>query len=314
MIVTVTLNAAQDRTISVPNFHVGGRNRASESLTQPGGKGVNVARALLRLGQPVIATGLAGGRVGTYIIEALTAEGILNDFVRITEESRTSTAVIDPTGQQQTEINELGPAVAEHELAVLLDKISYLAKGAEIFVLAGSLPPDVPLDFYESVLRTLNRECMTVLDASGPALRRAIAAGPSLVSPNVREAEEVVGHEFGDPAEMVDGARSLVAMGAAGAVIHGADGCVAYVVPHGETRPRSYIARLPARTPLSTIGSGDSFLAGLLAAWYRRADVTEALARAVATGAANTLKLGAGVFDLEDVEALARQVKVEMVE
>jgi 1-phosphofructokinase family hexose kinase len=314
MIVTVTLNAAQDRTISVPNFHVGGRNRASESLTQPGGKGVNVARALLRLGQPVIATGLAGGRVGTYIIEALTAEGILNDFVRITEESRTSTAVIDPTGQQQTEINELGPAVAEHELAVLLDKIRYLAKGAEIFVLAGSLPPDVPPDFYESALRALNRECMTVLDASGPALRRAIAAAPSLVSPNVREAEEVVGHEFGDPLEMVAGARSLVAMGAGGAVIHSADGCVAHVVPPGETGHRSYVAHLPARTPLSTIGSGDSFLAGLLAAWYRRADVTEALAQAVAAGAANTLKLGAGVFDLEDVEALARQVKVEVVE
>ena len=94
MIVTVTLNAALDRTVRVPNFQLGARHRAERSLRLPGGKGVNVARALKTLGQPVIATGLAGGRVGTYIIEELTSEGILNDFVRIHEESRTSTAVM----------------------------------------------------------------------------------------------------------------------------------------------------------------------------------------------------------------------------
>ncbi len=111
VIVTVTLNAALDRTVRVPNFQLGARHRADSSLRLPGGKGVNIARALKTLGQPVIATGLAGGRVGTYIIEELTAEGILNDFVRIQEESRTSTAVIDPTNNQQTEINEWGPSV-----------------------------------------------------------------------------------------------------------------------------------------------------------------------------------------------------------
>jgi 1-phosphofructokinase/tagatose 6-phosphate kinase len=109
VIVTVTLNAAIDRTVRVPN-----------SLRLPGGKGVNVARALKALGQPVIATGLAGGRTGVQIIEELTAEGILNDFVRIADESRTSTAVIDPTNNQQTEINEYGPSVQQAELDVLV--------------------------------------------------------------------------------------------------------------------------------------------------------------------------------------------------
>ena len=87
MIVTVTLNAALDRTLTVPNFQAGFRHRASESLTLPGGKGVNIARALKTLGQPVIATGLAGGKTGIRIVEDLTAEGILNDFVRIRGES-----------------------------------------------------------------------------------------------------------------------------------------------------------------------------------------------------------------------------------
>ena len=119
MIITVTLNAAIDKTLAVPNFQIGRRHRSSEQRTMAGGKGVNVARALKTLGQPVIATGLAGGRTGTRIIEQLTAEAILCDFVRIGDESRTSTAVIDPTSGVQTEVNELGPAVTEAEVVAV---------------------------------------------------------------------------------------------------------------------------------------------------------------------------------------------------
>src|SRR5207248_6129771 len=93
VIVTVTMNAAIDRTLTVPNFQRGQRHRATVGLTLAGGKGINIARALKHLGVPVVATGLAGGRTGTRIIEELTAEAILNDFVRIEDESRTSTAI-----------------------------------------------------------------------------------------------------------------------------------------------------------------------------------------------------------------------------
>ena len=97
MIVTVTLNAALDRTLTVPNFQLGHRHRASQALTLAGGKGINIARALKLLDVPVVATGLVGGRTGQRILEELSAEAILNDFVRIEDESRTSTAVVDPT-------------------------------------------------------------------------------------------------------------------------------------------------------------------------------------------------------------------------
>ena len=129
MIITVTLNAAIDKTLEVPNFRIGRRHRSVEQATMPGGKGVNVARALKLLGQPVIATGLAGGPTGTRIVEQLTEESILNDFVRIGEESRTNTAVIDPTTGEQTEINERGPAVTEREIELFRDKLLYLAQG-----------------------------------------------------------------------------------------------------------------------------------------------------------------------------------------
>jgi fructose-1-phosphate kinase PfkB-like protein len=113
VIITVTLNAAIDKSLSVPSLRLGRRHRTSERRTLPGGKGVNIARILKTLDQPVIATGFAGGPTGTQIVEQLTSESILNDFVRIREDSRTNTALLDPTTGEETEINEQGPSVDE---------------------------------------------------------------------------------------------------------------------------------------------------------------------------------------------------------
>ena len=171
MIVTVTLNAALDRTLTVPNFRQGHRHRASQGVTLAGGKGINVARALKRLDVPVVATGLAGGRTGTRIVEELTAEAILNDFVRIADESRTSTAVVDPTSSSFTEINEWGPHVEPEELEMLREKLRYLAR-SEAVVFAGSLPRGVDQSFYADAIRELNRiGVRTVLDTDGEPLR-----------------------------------------------------------------------------------------------------------------------------------------------
>src|SRR5271156_1828246 len=165
MIITVTLNAAIDKSLSVPNFRLGRRHRTVEQRTIAGGKGVNIARTLKALGQPVIATGFAGGPTGTRIVEQLTEESILNDFVRIREESRTNTAVVDPTTGQQTEINEQGPTVDAAELEHFREKLLYLAKGAAMVVFAGSLPRGVDSDFYATLVRELRRlEVTTVVD------------------------------------------------------------------------------------------------------------------------------------------------------
>ena len=157
MILTVTLNTAIDKTLAVPNFRLGRRHRTVEQTTMPGGKGVNVARVLKTLGAPVIATGLAGGATGTRLVEQLTQLSVLSDFVRIREESRTNTAVIDPTTGEQTEINERGPSVSEQEIELFVDKLLYLAKGASMCVFAGSLPRNVDVDVYAGLIRELKR-------------------------------------------------------------------------------------------------------------------------------------------------------------
>jgi 1-phosphofructokinase/tagatose 6-phosphate kinase len=184
MIITVTLNTAVDKTLAVPNFRLGRRHRTVEQTTMPGGKGVNVARVLKTLGQPVIATGMAGGATGTRIVEQLTQLSVLSDFVRIRDESRTNTAVIDPTTGEQTEINERGPAVTEGEVEMFTDKLLYLAQGASMCVFAGSLPRQVEIDVYARMIPELRRMGVaTLVDTDGDPLRRAVRSEPEVISP-----------------------------------------------------------------------------------------------------------------------------------
>ncbi len=210
VIVTVTMNAAIDRTLTVPNFQRGQRHRASQGLTLAGGKGINIARALKSLGVPVVASGLVGGRTGTRIVEELTSEAILNDFVRIDDESRTSTAIVDPTGSSYTEVNEWGPHVEPEELEILLEKLAYLSRGADYVVFAGSLPRGIEDSFYAEAVRELNRRgAQTVLDSEGQPLRLGAQAEPLLVTPNEREAELLAGQEFHDDDDFIAGLAPL---------------------------------------------------------------------------------------------------------
>ncbi|MHB1469807.1 MAG: 1-phosphofructokinase family hexose kinase [Solirubrobacteraceae bacterium] len=313
MIITVTLNAAIDRSVSVPSFRVGRRHRAVEQQTMAGGKGVNVARTLKALGQPVIATGMAGGASGTYIVEQLTEESILNDFVRIREESRTNVAVVDPTTGRQTEINERGPNVSEREVELFKDKLFYLARGAAIVVLAGSLPNNVEPDLYASLIGGLRRlGVTTVIDADGEPLRHAVRAGPDVVSPNIEEAEELVGHEFGDEAERADAVGEIVELGAQEAIMTVDDGCFAQLMFDG--KPCMRRARIEPREPVATRGSGDAFLAGYVAARYEGRPPDHCLRFGVACGAESTGRLGAALIDPREARRVMGEIEISEIE
>jgi len=313
MIITVTLNAAIDKTLAVPNFRLGRRHRAVEQTAMAGGKGVNVARALRALGQPVIATGIAGGPTGTRIVEHLTEEGILNDFVRIREESRTSTAVVDPTSGEQTEINEHGPHVSEGELDLFVDKLLYLAKGAAVCVISGSLPRGVDLGLYGRLIEEMKRlGVTTVLDSEGEPMNLATRRGPDVVSPNELEAEALVGHEFSDEQDRRTAVREMIDLGAREAAMTLPDGCLAMLSDGGERK--LYRATLEALEPVSTVGSGDAFLAGFVASRYSGRDSESCLRFAVACGAESTQHFGAGRLEQREVERLVPEVRVEELE
>jgi len=310
MIITVTLNTAIDKTLEVPNFRIGRRHLSVAQTTMPGGKGVNIARAIKRLGRPVIATGFTGGATGTRIVEALTAESILTDFVRIGEESRTNTAVLDPLTGEQTEINERGPAISEAEMELFRDKLLYLAQGAQLCVFAGSLPREVDADVYAGLIRELRKlGVTTVVDTDGEPLRQAVRAEADVVSPNVREAEELVGHEFNDDEDRTLAVAGIVSLGAREAIMTVPDGCFAQVAAEGGSQlHRVRVAQQEAR---ATVGSGDAFIAGYVAARYSGESPVECLRYGVACGAESTQHFGAGVIDPHGVERLLDTVAAE---
>jgi 1-phosphofructokinase family hexose kinase len=299
MILTVTLNAAIDRTVAVPNFRLGHRHRAVESRTVAGGKGINVARALKLLGRPVIATGFAGGPTGNRLLEQLRKEAVLTDFTRIAAETRINLAVIDPTSGEQTEINERGPAVSPEEVEVFLRRVGYLADGAKLCVLAGTLPPGAGEDLYARLVKDLSeRGLPVVLDA--------------VVTPNEREAEELVGQEFADRDDLIQGLAELVRLGAGEAAITRPDGCVAVIGSGSEQRFLE--VHTEPLDPVSTVGSGDAFLAGYVAARYDGKEADECLAYGVACGAESTQHFGAGTVDRNQVERLLGEVHVQDLE
>lgn len=317
MILTVTLNAAIDRTVAVPNFHVGHRHRSVESRTVAGGKGINVARALSLLGRPVIATGFAGGPSGTRMLEQLRQESILTDFTWIAGETRINLALVDPTSGEQTEINERGPAVSEAELELFVDKLLYLAKGAALCVFSGSLPRGVDPGLYGRLvgeLRSLG--VLTVLDCDGEPLRLAMRSQPGVIAPNENEAEELVGHEFADDEDRRGAMPEMVGLGAREAIMTLADGCLAlYGDDNDASRPRRLCrALLEPLEPVSSVGSGDAFLAGYVAGRYDGLDDEECLRFGVACGAESTQHFGAGAIDPREVERLAAEVDIQSLD
>lgn len=312
MIVTVTMNAALDRILTVPNFQRGHRHRASEKLTLAGGKGIIVARALKRLGVPVVATGFVGGRNGRRILEELSEEAVLNDLVRIGDESRTSTAVIDPTSGGYTEIIEWGPLVTPEEIEILRDKIDYLSRGAEMVVFAGSLPRGVDDAFYADMIRELNRRGVaTVLDTEAEPLRLGVEAEPTLVTPNQLEAESIVGQEFSEEEDFVLALDTFAELGARNVLVKYDAGIYAHLRRDKERgRPMRFRVDAPAVEVVSPVGAGSVLLAAFLAARMEKVPHEEALRRAVAAGTASTIVVGSGQFEVREATRLVSDVRV----
>jgi len=319
MIITVTLNAALDRTLVAPGFALGQSRTVDHALTLGGGKGLNVARALHGLGRDVLALGLVGGPTGETIRIALDGEGLPYQLTEISGESRTCTAIVDPETGIATEINEPGPSIHERELDRFLDLFREKVPEARLVALSGSLPDGVPTDFYARLIEIARGSGVPcVLDSRGSALREGLAAGPFLAKPNQHEAAELFGAVF-DPedsgvlAALPAGLTLLaITLGAAGALLHGPTG--------------SWRALAPAVRPIDTVGAGDSFVAGLCAALLdaagaqpleeaaRGSDVLgRALRFATALATANTLSVGAGICNADDLARVEPAVRVTRV-
>jgi 1-phosphofructokinase family hexose kinase len=312
MILTVTLNPALDRTMIVPSFQVGLRHRATDTVMLPGGKGINVARAVKGLGRPVIATGFVGGRKGDQIVSDLTDEGILCDFVRVAGESRISTAVVDPAAGSVTEINEQGPNIRAHELAMLHDKLEYLCKAVDVVVFAGSVPPGLDDDCYEELIGHVRElGLITFFYTYGEPLRCGIKAGPDYVFPKLVEAEKVIGYEFGGVEDQISAARQMREMGGASVVMTRRYGCVAELAEAEGSR--TIVGTMPKVDVVSPLGWGDALVGGYAVRLLEGDPPADCLRFGLGCATANLVEYGAGVFLPAQADKYAGMVELEEV-
>ncbi len=304
MIVTLTPNPSIDRTVSVPALEHGEVNRAQDSRIDPGGKGINVARALTANGTDALAVLPSGGPEGQLLETLLRRAGTAYTAVPIEGTTRMNVAVIEPDGTT-TKLNEPGPTLTATEYDALYAAVdAHLRQrtgGPVTWVVgSGSLTPGMPADCYADLVRRGHAAGIKVaIDSSGSPLVAAVPAGPDLIKPNHEELEELVGRPLPTLADVRAAAAELVAGGIETVVVslgrHGALAVDASAIAHASAH---------IDNPVSTVGAGDSLLAGYLHAVCRGAGLREALATGVAWGAAAVSLPGSRMPTPADVAAI----------
>src|SRR2546425_348264 len=261
-IATVTLNPAIDQTVRVDNFRPNRVNRALAIKFDASGKGVNVASLLADYGYDTAVTGYLG-QANVDIFEQFFASKSIDDrFVRIPGNTRINVKVVDEINQQTTDINMPGQPPPHEAMSTLLETIEQLANSCDWFVLSGSLPPDVPVAIYATIITQLKRQKKhIILDTSDKALREGIQAGPTIVKPNIDELQPLIGHPLTSEAEIQQAAYQflnedielvVVSMGRQGAML--------------VEQATTLIATPPEVPVKKTFGAGDAMVAGLVTA------------------------------------------------
>ena len=305
MIVTLTPNPSVDRAIVIDALHRGEVHRATSSRVDPGGKGVNVSRALAAQGAATLAVLPAGGPEGHLMEELLDAAGVARRSVPVAGSLRMNISVLEPDGTT-TKLNEPGPHLSPAEVEALLEATLAAAEdeGAAWVVGCGSLPPGAPTDLYAGlVTRLRGRGIRVAVDSSGVPMPLAVAARPHLVKPNHEELAELVEHPLPTLRDVHAAARDLVADGIeVVAVSLGGDGALLV------TADEVVHARASITAPLSTVGAGDCMLAGLLHGLSSGLPADAALAAAVTWGAAAVTLPGSRVPTPDDLLGIPVEV------
>jgi 6-phosphofructokinase 2 len=306
-IVTLTINPAIDLFVNVERVEPTRKLRCSAPKRDPGGGGINVARVAHRLGSKVTAIYPTGGAIGKLLHRLVEREGIDSLVTPSHVETRENfTAYEKSTGEQYRFVLP-GSTLHRAEWEAVLDKLGTMPARPKFVVASGSVPPGVPEDFFARVAqlaKKLGAQC--VIDTSGPALKAALAEGVTLIKPNLVELSDLVGVSLDSDNARIAACRKLVSGGRAQivALTLGEQGALLITADH------ALRAQPLAIEPVSTVGAGDSFLGGLVAALAAGKSIEEAFRVAVAAGSAAVLSPGTELCRQEDVQRLLPEVRI----
>lgn len=304
-IITVTFNPAIDKSTTVAELIPEKKLNCTDPAYQPGGGGINVARAVSRLGGDVTAVYLAGGYTGSYFNELLDKEHVRRIVTQAKAPTRENMVVFETSSGQQYRFGMPGPEIARLEWQQCLNSISEIAE-MDYLVASGSLPKDIPADVFDELAKIAkSRSAKLIVDTSGEALGRAVAAGVYLIKPNLRELSALTGKELLSEEEIIAAAESLVksgncqvvvvSLGNKGAILVTAQEKLKIVPPQVEVK--------------STVGAGDSMVAGIVALLASGKGLVEAFKYGIASGTAATLSPGTELCHLADVVDLYKQLQ-----
>ncbi len=301
MIFTVTLNPSVDYLVQLEAVNLGELNRSTEEMKFPGGKGINVSRVLKGLGVESKVLGFVGGFTGKYIEDYLKRENIESDFVHVSEDTRINIKLKTAT---ETEINAKGPYISEADFSALKEKIERLTKD-DTLVLAGSIPTSMPPSTYEELLEICKRNGTNfVVDAEGNLLKKILHYQPFLIKPNHHELGELFGTEIANCEQAVHYGKKLIDMGAKNVIVSLAGKGAIFVNQGG-----ALIAQVPKGEVKSSVGAGDSMVAGFLAKYLETRVAKAAFQYSVASGSATAFTNGLCIP--EEIDRLLPQVQIQ---
>ena len=302
--VTLTLNPAVDKSSTVGQVVAEAKLRCDKPMFEPGGGGINVARAAQRLGGDALAVYTSGGQLGKMLEELLDEEKVRQRPFSISGLTRENLTVYERSSERQYRFGMPGPELSEDEAAGLLDEATKLMEGADYMVASGSLPRGVPDGFYANLAEVAGEKgCRLIVDTSGGPLERVSKKGAFMIKPNIRELKELCGKDVSDPTAVDELAESMLDTNEAVLVSLGSQG--AHLVS------REGNLRIPAPTvPIkSKVGAGDSMVAGTVTKLAQGWDLFEAVRFGVAAGAAAVMTPGSELCRKEDAERLYEQLK-----
>jgi len=306
LIVTVTLNPAVDHTIYINNFAKDEVNQIEYSVKDPGGKGINVSKALKNLGCDNIAMGLIGGETGKYIEDYLKEIGLTTKFNHISGETRTNIKIVDLLSGETTDVNEKGTIVNNDELEIFMETYSKTLNKGDVVVVAGSIPKTLDNQIYRKLVEVGNEHgCKMILDARGDLLKEGIKGKPFLIKPNKAELEEILGEKLNDRKGIIKACRQIItggveyvclSMGSQGALLVSKDN-VYYSTP----------INVKVR---STVGAGDSLVAGIVAGYFNEMPMIDAFRLGIASAVVSVTKEGTKAPSYDEVIEFFNKVNV----
>lgn len=306
-IFTVTLNPAIDREFTVPVISYDRVLRSCDQSIDFGGKGFNVSRMLKSLGTENTALGFLGGKSGERLEEGLKALGIETNFVWIKGETRTNISIKSAEEEHYIKVNEPGPMITEDEQENLIEKITNLSSPGDWWVLAGSLPPGVPTNYYTQMINIIQGNgAKVILDSSGTALSEGCCAFPFMIKPNVIELHNLSGMPIESTAQVVAASKFMQNQGIKMIVVSlSSKGAVLLF------EKEIWIAKSPPIKEMNPTGAGDSLVGGIVWAFKQGKLLEDALRWGIACGAAAASLSGTRVGSFQDIKALYEKTEVQ---